>query len=70
MVADIPTLGLKAGDRLEPSDLLWDVASFEASEAFPARVLFWRVQAETLTRHRNPLFGTDQRCSPLTICTY
>ena len=60
-------LGLQAGDRLEPSRHLPDVALFDSCSSFPMPVVFWRTSAETLTRHRNPLFAehlgiTPERC--------
>jgi hypothetical protein len=48
---------LKA-DRLEPSLELADVGALE-SVALPTTLTFWRTSAETLTRHRNPLFQHD-----------
>ena len=54
-----PQVGLKEGYRLEPSVWLPDVALFEAIEHFPWPALFWRRDAETLCRHRNPMFDTD-----------
>lgn len=51
----VPSHGLQAGDRLEPSAGLPDVAGFD-DLALPGTVVFWRPSQETLTRHRNPLF--------------
>jgi len=55
--ADIPELNLKAGDRLEPSAGCPDTGAFEHL-GLPATVVFWRPGAETLTKHRNPIFNT------------
>ena len=52
----IPPLDLLAGDRLEPSEYLRDVASFENME-LPGYVVFWRPSAETVSKHNNPLFS-------------
>jgi hypothetical protein len=51
----LPSYGLQAGDRLEPSAGLPDVGAFDSLGA-PASVVFWRPSQETITRHRNPLF--------------
>ena len=47
---------LCVGDRLEPSKSLPDVNAFLDLAVFPKQVTFWRPAAETLSRHRNPLF--------------
>ena len=52
---DYPPLGLLAGDRLEPSPYLGDVAKFEGLPA-NATVRFWRVKLQSRVIHRNPLF--------------
>jgi hypothetical protein len=52
-----PLLGLEAGDRLEPSPELPDVAGFDALDTFPVTVLFWRPASQTRVRRRNPLFS-------------
>lgn len=66
---NVPELGLVAGDRLEPSVGLQDVAAFEAISSFPAVVLFWRQSAETLARHRNPIFDEALGLAPeKTLC--
>ena len=53
----IPILGLLSGDRLEPSAQVPNVGLFEDLD-LPRTVCFWRVSEETLTKHRNPLFGS------------
>jgi len=52
----IPHLGLRAGDRLEPSDTLADVGMFD-DLLCPVRVLFWRTSMESMVRHRCPLMS-------------
>ena len=59
-----PKLGLDAGDRLEPSDALWDVGQLESLTAFPVRLTFWRGSRETLAKHRCPIFGPETQISP------
>ena len=66
----IPSLGLLAGDRLEPCATLKDVAQLDYLVIDPAiglRIVFWRVSQETLVRHRSPLWCeriglTPSRC--------
>ena len=64
---DLPDLRLLKGDRVEPCEDVPDIGMLEHLEEFPARVLFWRPSAETLARHKNPLFNdaigfTPYRC--------
>ena len=60
--ADIPALGLKKHDRLEPWTGLQDIGDefdqLQPTEARPVRVCFWRRSEETATRHRSPLLDT------------
>ena len=56
LAGPVPTLGLLAGDRLGPCAALPNVGALETF-AVPATVTFWRCSEETITRHRNPLFG-------------
>ena len=68
---DVPTLGLRAEDRLEPTSVLPDVGAFEALPT-GSTIVFWRCADETLTKHRNPLFARELGLSPqrcLTIDT-
>ena len=62
-----PSFRLQAGDRLEPSSGLPDVAGFE-SLTLPATVVFWRAERETLTKHRNPIFNPATGISVKTLC--
>ena len=68
---DLPSFGLKQGDRLEPHANFMDVGKFEAINSFPHRVLFWRRSRETLCTRRSPIFNpllgdTPLRC--IAIC--
>jgi len=51
-----PELGLRVGDRLEPSANLRDVAEYD-SLPLPSEVVFWRCSSEASTKHRNPMFS-------------
>eukprot|EP00959_Pyramimonas_sp_CCMP1952_P014503 307212-Pyramimonas_sp.AAC.1 len=64
-------MGLRKGDRLEPSDTLADVAQFSTA-ALPIEIVFWRERFEVAgsskrrldaVLKRNPLFEM-QGCSP------
>jgi hypothetical protein len=55
LLADFDEFGLKAGDRLEPTHDMPDVAAFD-SRLTPFTATFWRSSLDTLTRRRNPLF--------------
>jgi hypothetical protein len=68
--ANLPHLGLLAGDRLEPSTGCPDVGAFEQL-SLPATVLFWRPSEETIAKHRNPLFNpvTGVTLETLTVDT-
>lgn len=55
LTQNIPSLGLLANDRLEPSPALPNVAGLEELQ-MPATVTFWRPSEESICRHRNPLF--------------
>jgi hypothetical protein len=67
---DAPEFNLKAGDRLEPCAGCPDVGALEEL-ALPATVVFWRTTAETITKHRNPLFSatTGINLESLTVDT-
>ena len=53
---NLPCLGLLKGDRLEPSPEVPDPHGFRFLQA-PIRATFWRRSAESLVRHRNPLWS-------------
>ena len=63
LTEDVPSLGLRRGDRLEPWHSCPDVSAVFSMDQFPAPLLFWRPSCETVARHRNPIFddslGTD-----------
>ena len=58
LVEDVPVLGLKAGDRLEPSVTLPDIGrQFDNLTLFPFPVTFWRSSEQTWVYHRLPLWS-------------
>ena len=66
LVADLQIHGVQllANDRLEPSPVLPDVGSLEQLTDFPKTITFWRPSAETLARHRNPVFDPEIGMTP------
>ena len=63
----VPSLGLEAGDRLEPSPELPNTAAFDelrpgAGESLT--VVFWRKSRETKVRRRNPIWSERTHFSP------
>ena len=66
---DILVLGLRKGDRLEPDAVNRDVFAIDASTSFPMTLVFWRVSAEGLTRHRNPMFSARSYITPELSCS-
>lgn len=73
LTADVRELGLREGDRLEPSAELLDVGRFEdlafAGPGDLRRVLFWRRSNESNARHRNPIFSERVGIQPETSLT-
>ena len=73
LTEDLPELGLREKDRLEPSGELLDVGRFEdlafEGPADVRRVLFWRRNMESNARHRNPLFSERVGIQPETSLT-
>jgi hypothetical protein len=63
LVTALPTLGLEANDRLEPSDDLPDVFALETA-TLPCNVMFWRRSDDSVARHRNPLFCPELGLTP------
>ena len=64
---DLPALGLRTGDRLEPSEAVPDYAILDTLKALPAEGLtltFWRGSQLVPIRHRNPLFSRFLGISP------
>lgn len=62
LTADVPEVGLRKGDRLDPSVECPDtVSGFDKNR--PASCTFWRRSEESMCRRRSPLFnralGTD-----------
>lgn len=57
LIEDVPALGLKKNDRVEPTSSSPDIASIDTAPAGAGfRVRFWRSANERFVRHRNPLF--------------
>ena len=61
---DMPALGLRKDDRLEPHSGLADVAKFDGITEFPCQALFWRRSRETLCTHRCPIFSSALGVTP------
>ena len=62
LVSPVPGVpALAAGDRLEPCVALPDIGAFDELRGndFPKTCCFWRVSAETISHHRNPLFDVS-----------
>ena len=57
MLEDLPSVGLRKSDRLEPSITCSGILELSAMTQFPVPIMFWRRSAETLMRHRNPLIN-------------
>ena len=66
---DIPSVGLLAGDRVEPCAFLNDVGDFFQLTIFPWPMLFWRPSEQTITKHRNPLFNNSIGINPYRCMT-
>ena len=69
---DVPEFKVKAGDRMEPSETMIDVADIFRC-ALPVVVVFWRYNVAAGTsavldsvRHRCPLFCDELASSPVT----
>ena len=67
IMRDIPRLGLRKLDRLEPSRTLADVGAFERIDAWPVQILFWRQGQSSMVIHRFPLFDPAIGASILMI---
>ena len=65
---DMPSLGLRRNDRLEPDSFFQDVADFDTVTVWPVRASFWRRTEETRVKHRNYLFRPDLGISIDSIC--
>ena len=72
LVADLPALQPLKHDRLEPSRTLPDVVKIFEVTVFPFPIVVWRSSADSLARHRNPLFSEELGitiCDTLTVDT-
>jgi hypothetical protein len=58
LACDIPSLNLKAGDRLEPSVGLRNIAELE-SKTCPFTCLFWRGRSTDRITHASPLMDIE-----------
>ena len=63
LAVDIPELGLKVGDRLEPCDAVPDIGEgFDSGN--PGRALFWRIPEHPQVHHRLELFDAELGTGP------
>ena len=68
LLVDIPALGLRKGDRLQPGGDIVEVGQIDAMDPRSAcRLLFWRRSAETFVRQRNPLFSRETGILPESV---
>lgn len=65
---DLPSLGLRKHDRLEPSAGCPDTFALDARSDFPINLVFWRTSQEGMVRHRCPLFSRRSGISATAIC--
>jgi hypothetical protein len=63
LIRDVPALGLRQHDRLEPCPGLPDIGAFPDVPT-PCTIVFWRVTNESYARHRNPMLADDLGLSP------
>ena len=56
LMSDIPSLGLVAGDRIDPCPQLPDVMQFFSIREFPVSIVFWRTSDNPAILRRNPVF--------------
>lgn len=68
LARNVPSLGLRKGDRLDPSTELPDIAKFSTAE-LPLSVIFWRrhlngTKCTDPVLKRNPLFGPMTGATP------
>jgi hypothetical protein len=64
LTRSVPSLGLLAGDRLEPRSEMPNTADFDDAVVFPMPVVFWRTSSETMARCRLALFSQELGISP------
>ena len=55
LASDIPELGLREGDRLEPSATMMDTGRFDDQSTFPVIVWFWRAPLQPTVHKRHPI---------------
>lgn len=63
LIFDVVGTPLRKGDRLEPSDTLRDIFLLDELTP-PCTLTFWRPGAESLTKHRNPMFSILSDVTP------
>eukprot|EP00969_Alexandrium_andersonii_P047041 2063811-Alexandrium_andersonii.AAC.1 len=69
LATPVPEVGLLAGDRLEVTERLQDVAAFDQMINFPTEVVFWRASRMSLAHHRSNIWDEDIGITPTnTIC--
>ena len=64
----LAALGLRAGMRVEPQELLQNVGGFFTLEFFPCPITLWDTGLQTATKHRNPLVRASLGVSFATFC--
>jgi hypothetical protein len=65
LCVDVPELALKAGDRLEPTPTMPDVAAaVDNNSPADGTLTFWRRSNETITLRRNPIFSDETGITP------
>eukprot|EP00969_Alexandrium_andersonii_P371857 15480421-Alexandrium_andersonii.AAC.1 len=56
----MPELHLFAGDAVEPSPTMPDVAAIDKdSDTYPLKCMFWRHRPDGAVLHRNPLLDSS-----------
>eukprot|EP00959_Pyramimonas_sp_CCMP1952_P309829 6483375-Pyramimonas_sp.AAC.1 len=53
----VPDVGIRKGDRLDPSPDMLDTQQFDDISEFPITLVFWRPTANERCYHRNPLLN-------------
>ena len=68
LLADVPALGLRKGDRLQQGGDIEEVGQIDAMDPQSAcRLLFWRRSAETCVRQRIPIFSRETGIIPVSV---
>ena len=68
LLNDIGLLGLRKGDRLNPSPQVLDIGAIDFRTDFPFRLCFWRARPDDPCRFRCPLFSRESMLSPELLC--